>query len=252
MRPQAAMGAVLLLMLGSSLLFLRARPEKSAASARLSVIERGVPDRRDEPLQAPAPQSLATAELRLVNERHRDPDERVERALVARRGSASAMPKQALAAGEPPESENLLAMQPAADAAPEADHLSEKRPPTHADAYAAAMALYESGNYAEAARELELIAGSGTAQAPLAALYAAKSVEAASGCDAAASRYEAVARRFAKASLRGDALVGAASCRKALGHWQRARELLVELREVAGFRDRADQELAKLEAMTAE
>lgn len=63
MRPQAAMAAVLLLMIGSSVFFLRARPEQSSP-ARVNVIERGVPGHRDE--LTPPPPTLATAELRLA------------------------------------------------------------------------------------------------------------------------------------------------------------------------------------------
>src|SRR5690606_2113150 len=65
MRPQAAMAAVLLLMIGSGVFFLRARPEQSVPS-RVSVIERGVPGHRDE--LAPPPPILATTELRLAQE----------------------------------------------------------------------------------------------------------------------------------------------------------------------------------------
>jgi hypothetical protein len=51
MRPQMAMAAVLVLMLGSSVLVLRAKPERSGAStSRVSVTERGVPEQAAEEL----------------------------------------------------------------------------------------------------------------------------------------------------------------------------------------------------------
>lgn len=237
MRPQAAMGAVLLLMLGSSLLFLRARPEKGGAPSRLSVIERGFPDRREDPGPASAPEALATADLRLVQEEKREP-ERAERAAVAKRASALT---KTLPAEAPVDSADAGAMA-----------ISAASPTAKADSYSAAMALYERGRYEEAARELETIANSGTSQAPKAALFAAKSIEAGSGCKAAVSRYEAVASRFAKTSIRGDALLGAASCHQSLGHPQKARELYQTLRQVEGFQDRADTEIAKLDATSAD
>src|SRR5262245_17952078 len=43
MRPQMAMAALLVLMLGSSIIFLRAKPDRRGALGRVSVTERGVP-----------------------------------------------------------------------------------------------------------------------------------------------------------------------------------------------------------------
>src|SRR5262249_15374081 len=48
MRPQMAMAALLVLMLGASITILRARPERNAASSRISVTERGVPEQAAE------------------------------------------------------------------------------------------------------------------------------------------------------------------------------------------------------------
>ena len=44
MRPQMAMAALLLLMVGSSIIFVRAKPDRSGALSRVSVTERGVPE----------------------------------------------------------------------------------------------------------------------------------------------------------------------------------------------------------------
>src|SRR5882757_5180204 len=44
MRPQMAMAALLLLMLGSSIIFVRAKPDRTGALSRISVTERGVPE----------------------------------------------------------------------------------------------------------------------------------------------------------------------------------------------------------------
>ena len=50
------------------------------------------------------------------------------------------------------------------------------------DAYAAAMDLYAAGRYAEAEKSFADLAGTGSKNAPSAALYSAKSTEAAYGC----------------------------------------------------------------------
>ena len=51
MRPQTAMAAILLLMLGSSVIFVRVKPDRSgAAPSRVSVTERGIPEQAAEEL----------------------------------------------------------------------------------------------------------------------------------------------------------------------------------------------------------
>jgi hypothetical protein len=48
MRPQMAMAALLVLMLGASITILRARPDRTGALSRISVTERGVPEQAAE------------------------------------------------------------------------------------------------------------------------------------------------------------------------------------------------------------
>src|SRR5882724_11751200 len=50
MRPQTAMAAILLLMLGSSVIFVRARPDRGTAPRLVSVTERGIPEQAGEEL----------------------------------------------------------------------------------------------------------------------------------------------------------------------------------------------------------
>lgn len=254
MRPQTAMAAVLLLMLGSSLVFLRVRPEQGA-SARVSIVERGVPDRNEDgasPSSLPLPSVI---DLRRTQGALPETDRvRPEHAATAPK-SAGGLPSSTTVAAPPSkrvEAENPHAQASAltSAAAPPADVEAPKADTREGgDAYAAAMALYRSGHYAEAARDFELIAGSDAKNAQLAALYAAKSVQAGSGCQAAVSKYEAVASRFEKTPIEGDALWGAASCHKAIGNFKRARELYLSLRPIAGYRDRAEKEIATLDTM---
>lgn len=212
MRPQTAMAAVAFLMLGSSVFFLRARPEQSA-SARVNVIERGVPGQRDES-EAPPP-ILATAELRLAQEHARATD----------------------APSTPSTATRREALKPA--------------PAKDPDAYAAAIALYEDGQYAAATRKLDAIAETKGENAASAAFYAAKSVQAESGCDKALPRYEAIASRFADGEIAGEALFAAASCHKRLGNPDKAREIYGALRKLPAFNDRAERALDSLDAQAA-
>jgi len=212
MRPQAAMAAVLLLMIGSSVFFLRARPEQSSPS-RVNVIERGVPGHRDE--LTPPPPTLATAELRLAQEHAH--------------GSAGASTPSTASRREPSK----------APAAKESDN------------YAAAVALYEEGEYAAAVRKLDGIAETNGENAASAALLAARGVQAESGCEKALPRYEAVASRFANGEVAGEALLAAAACHESLGNRDKAREIYVALRRNPATSDRAERALDSLDAQAA-
>lgn len=212
MRPQTAMAAVAFLMIGSSVFFLRARPEQGS-SARVHVIERGVPDHRDE-IESPPP-TLATADLRLAQEHALGMAAPATPSTATRRE----VPKPAPAKGP--------------------------------DAYAAAIALYEEGQYAAAIGKLDAIADSRGENAASAALYAAKSVQAESGCDEALPRYEAIASRFANGEVAGEALFAAASCHKSLGSPDKARAIYVALRRLPAFNDRAERALDSLDAQAA-
>src|SRR5690606_36666027 len=119
------------------------------------------------------------------------------------------------------------------------------------DPYTTEVALYESGQYAAAIRKLDSLAEAKGTNAASAAFYAAKSVEAASGCEKALPRYEAVASRFADGEVAGEALLAAASCHKALGQPEKAREIYVALRRLPAFSDRAEQALGSLDAQAA-
>src|SRR5215471_5000905 len=60
MRPQTAMAAILLLMLGSSVIFVRAKPDRGGTASRVHVTERGVPERAvDEPSAEMRPMAAA-------------------------------------------------------------------------------------------------------------------------------------------------------------------------------------------------
>jgi hypothetical protein len=108
------------------------------------------------------------------------------------------------------------------------------------------MDLYNAQRYAEAEKGFGDVAASGSRNAPSAALYAAKSAEAAFGCGKAAPKYEAAATRWGSTTPGAEALWGAANCYKAVGNTAKAIQLYKELRTVAGYRDRAEAEIANL------
>jgi TolA-binding protein len=116
------------------------------------------------------------------------------------------------------------------------------------DAYAAAMELYTAGRYAEAERAFTDVAAAGNRNAPSASLYAAKSAEAGVGCSRAAAKYEWTASHYGATTPGAEALWAAANCYRAIGNFDKARQLYLALRSVAGYRDRAEGELASLAA----
>jgi hypothetical protein len=114
------------------------------------------------------------------------------------------------------------------------------------DAFASAMDLFNSGRYAEAERAFDDIEASRSRDAPRAALYAAKSSDKAFGCGTAAPKYEMAWARYSTTSPGAEALWLAAKCYKDLANYGKARDLLGQLRGIAGYRDKAEGELANL------
>ncbi|HWO11374.1 MAG TPA: hypothetical protein VNN80_17895, partial [Polyangiaceae bacterium] len=151
MRPQLVMGALLLLMIGSSLMFVRARPGQHSA---VQVTERGAPEvdldvvvpvaeRKDE-----AP-DLVKGVLRALSDATEPTSQPGAVAVAA--------PPSAASSGMP---------------APAAEGL---------DPFDQALALYRDGHYLDAQRGFERISRAGGRRAAEAALYAAQSLRSASG-----------------------------------------------------------------------
>jgi hypothetical protein len=167
MRPQLAMAALLLLMIGSSLFFLRSRP---GGRDSVLITERGVPETEAEHVAiVPAPERREVA------------------AAPAAAAAASAMPKVA-AQKETPPHELLAEKAPDANAdlgegskdeaakgaAAEAEPLPGAEPAL--DSMEAATAAFQGGRYVEAQRRFEEIAARGGSEAPAAALQAVEAL----------------------------------------------------------------------------
>ncbi|HEU4410518.1 MAG TPA: hypothetical protein VFS43_35010 [Polyangiaceae bacterium] len=287
MRPQPAMALVLLLMVGSSLFLLRARPE---GLSRVSVTERGVPIPRAAEKGEAAPESAApaaasaapapTAIAQRDEERNvakmegaRDGRERGGSDTPAPKGAAEsdgpsalrefspapprpaeAPPAVAAAPAPPPAAAMGRADAAAAQAAPgvAATATATATATPSADAtFSTAMDDYKARRFAEAQRGFDLIVSEGGAQAPLAALYAARSVRYTAGCSAAVNRFDSVANRFTGTSIAAEAMWEGALCYRELGQYDRSRQLYLALRRVAGYRERVDRELAELDQRPA-
>lgn len=218
MRPQLAMAALLLLVIGSSLLLLRGRPGQQQ---NLLVTERGVPESEAE--------TVAIVPLR-------EPRDSEREALDARGERAGTRPLTERSAS------------PTTHAAPDpnGDPEAASRATESDRAYEEALTLYRDRKYEEAQGRFEAIAGRGGERAASAALYAAQSARARSGCPSAALLFEQVHQRFGESASGKEAAWQAAGCYRSLGDFERARLHYQALLHSPGFADRAQAALASL------
>jgi hypothetical protein len=246
MRPQVAMGALLMLMVGTSLLMLRARP---AGPGAVQITEDGVPHGEVDRPRVAAP-SPAPGDRRAAPDSHGKADERAKGDTAAREAAAPV----AVAAAPPPaaadQREPSAAPTATAEAAPAASAAAPAAPPEDA-AYASAMDDYKARRFSDAARGFDVVAQGGGVNAPSAALHAARATRFSAGCGAALPKLDAVASRYVGTSVAAEASWDAAVCYREVGQIDRARQLFQTLRRVAGYRDRAEKELAALESATA-
>jgi TolA-binding protein len=216
MRPQLIMGALLLLMIGSSLMFLRARPGQHSA---VQVTERG------------APEVEADVIVPVAERREEAPDlvKGTEPALAG--NDAPPPPQGAIAASSVPNAG------PSGGPAPSGEGLAP---------FDQALALYRDAHYLDAQRGFERISRAGGHRAAEAALYAAQSLRSASGCATAVSRFERVRLEFPGSSSAYEAAWQAAKCQQQLGDVEGARQSYEALLQVSSHATRARAALARL------
>jgi len=208
MRPQLAMAAILMLMLGSSLLLLRVKPGEPNS---VSVTERGVPESDKESVAIvqvaperpapPSPNEEAPADRRRSVPRAER--EALPQSLGAKEGPPMAPPAAASPTGDEAAAEGALAGRRARSAAPNAG------------------------------------AGAGVGEP-----NASKSEEARSACRAELERYEALAG--GASSGRSEAAWSAAQCYLQEGRTSRARETYRSLLGDPAYSDRARMALSRM------
>ena len=262
MRPQTAMAAVFLVMIGTSVLLLRGKSARTPASSDVIVTEQG----------SPAPEPVAS--VTTVTAMPMAPA--ASYAFAAPAGSvASARSESArdeAAAGRPPMAHATPPPAPLAQGASPKDDLdgiadsvsgfAGPAPTTAAQnamggagggdtraaakkstsAFDAAVQSFQSGRYAEAQKAFDVLAPSD----PNAELWAARSVREGQGCRAALVRFDKVARRAAGGPVGWDALLEGALCYRAIGDFNNARSRLTALLGVDSHKDRAQAELDRI------
>lgn len=218
MRPQLAMAALLLLLIGSSLLIFRSRPSERAPA---HVTERGVPENETEPVPITVEEPVALTSPEPT--RTAAPTLEPEPQLDGRSASAAAP----AAAGSVPSD---------ASATP----------------FEVATGKLKSGRYAEAQRQFETIETEGGPDAAAAALKAAEATQQLSGCASAVERFEQVSVRYASSpDVAQQATWAAAECHRALGHVEHARRNYELLLAAPAFQQRAQAALDGLSPSVA-
>lgn len=262
MRPQTAMAAVFLLMIGSSAFLLRSN-RKTAQSA-VSVMVAGEPS----PPAAEAP----------ANDTLSGPAAAAAHGAIAPSPTAAPMASGfsdlgALAAKAP--AERAMADQKKKESDPlgiasnafgdaEESKTAQGRGPTNAgvpggapapasaadgqDPFSAGMAAYRARNFAEATKQFDAAATSGD---PKAALWAATSTRDGSGCGVALGRFDALAQRAQGTYEGAQAQLEAARCEMALGQLDAARDRLRKLQGVPSHAAMAQKELAQADEIAA-
>jgi TolA-binding protein len=213
MRPQLAMAALLLLAIGSSLIFFRARPGDRSS---MSVTERGVQESENDSVAVlPAPSLAARREVL---------------------GPPGAEPSAAPRREASPLAQN---------AAPASEAESGESPGD--SAFQAALGALRDGRYKEAREQFESVAARGGTEAAAAAFHAAEAARSEQGCAEAAKLFDQVPFQYPGTKAGYDATFQAAACYESLGDVEKARRNYQALLDEASYTDRARTALAQLE-----
>lgn len=266
MRPQTAMAALFLLMIGSSAVLLRTRQPKE--SAALTVTQEGSPspttatateEREFDGKGAAAAHGAAGAQAPVAMASPAEPHGPMARALATAApedlGPGLGQLAQGSSAESKKEKDGRLGAQndrpsggvggggfapapatppPPAAVAPVAKAASQPSRDDEGDAFSSGMADYQGRRYPDATRKLDLATNQGNAAA---ALWAARSVREASGCAAAIGRFNAVAARGG--AVGQDATFDAARCYEAMGDHEAAKARYASLLNVPSYAARA-------------
>lgn len=280
MRPQTAMAAVFLLMIGTSAFLIRSKNDASRDAA-VSVTVAG----------APGPVEEATAESESLDDKaaataHGPPPSNVARppaspppalaeaddlgSLDRLTGAAARDKEKKEAAGDPLASafgDDTRGAAPAATSSPpepaatkaiaNAGALGGVTPssPTKVargkdaqDPFSLGTAAFRARDFAEATRQFDLAAQSGDTNA---ALWAAESTREGQGCAVALGRFDQLARRAAGSWAGSEASLRAARCQIAMGQLDAARARLDALTHVSSHQQAAQAALDELNQVAA-
>ena len=204
MQPQLAMAALLMLVVGSAIVLLPARP----GSVAVSPTKDGIPQR--------TPSAEPTAAM---PEAPTPPSELAQR------------------------DEKTGPQAPAAAASGDSDKTPKLGEKEANEVFERAVANFRSGKHKEAQRDFASVSAAGGAKAASAALYEARAVRAHSGCGAAVPYYDRV-RKGHGGGVGADASWEQADCHRQLSQPAKARALWLSLSKNGQYKARAVNELS--------
>jgi hypothetical protein len=233
MRPQLAMAALLMLMIGSSLIFLRAKPGEQSS---VQVTERGMPETEADSIILPSPAA---------------PEPKQDEPSFAQAPTGPSAPgalAAATSAASPPAREQKAEQPMDGRSRAEANVAEGSAEMTRSASGAIAKSSPMAGQGAP--REHDDLFGVETEEPDAAsvALKQAKDLQQSSGCAAAAPKFEEVNARFPGSPVAAEATWRAAECHRLLGEFDQARQGYTLLLEVNAYRERARAALAALGA----
>ena len=272
MRPQTAMAAVFLLMMGTSAFLIRSKDYRSTKDSAVSVTVEGSPApvaQAPQATEAMDPNAAASAHGpaapiytrppaptvaanegpvdRATNGLGRaDGDEVALGALAAKEDrskdkSAYAGPQEQIGnagapgGAPPPPMPDSMTQQPMAR--------SGKGNASASDAYSLGAAAYQARNYAEAQKQFDLAAKGGDLNAEL---WAAESVKEGQGCAVALGRYDALSKKAGGQFIGNEASLRAAKCQIAMGQTDAAKARLAQLQSSSTHQQQAQTEMNNL------
>jgi len=271
MRPQTAMAAVFLLMIGTSAFVLKSRSSAPMESA-VSVTVAGQPSPpaaatateafNDDKAAAAAhgpggPPTARAASPSMASAVALDegPVDRLTGGLAREKAKSDDALGSAYAGKDEPAATAMPAIAnataPAGAPAPAEESLAQVKksasgPAT--DAFSLGTAAFQARNYAEATKQFDQAAASGDQNA---ALWAAESVKEGQGCAVALGRFDQVAQRSSGTWVGNEASYRAARCQMAMGQIEPARTRLNTLAQTSTHAQQAQSSLTELNAVAA-
>lgn len=244
MRPQLAMAALLMLMIGSSLLFLRPRP--GSQTSAMQVTERGTPLPNQDQVVVPVVTAVAEEDAPVEPTPPAEPPP--PPVAVAANLKAEAPTRAAAKSAHAPEPLALRSASPAPVNTAAATGESPDRSGQEAEerSFAEATRALQAGELDRALSLFDEIATAGGQKAAAAELNAALAAESSQGCAAALPRFDAVSARFPGSGLGNKATWRSATCRSKLGQTRRAMLDFEKLMKVPQYRADAERALIQI------
>ena len=247
MRPQTAMAAVFLLMIGSSAYLIR-NGKSDYRSSAVSVTVEGSP----APAASVAAQTEAIDPNAAANAHGPGAPTYARPAAVAAAPMATTTPDMVAAREESNDKERgtlgisnagVAAGAPAGDPMVQQPMSRDGKGYAASDAFSLGSAAYKARNYAEATKQYDIAAQSGDQNAEL---WAARSVRDGQGCAVALGRFDALAKKAAGQWIGNEASFQAAQCQIAMNQTDAARARLVALQSDPAHKQQADATLNEL------